>query len=326
MPQPSAGDVHVNGLLTNVSVAFRNKPSAFIADTVFPRLPVEKQSNVFAVYDRGDILRDEMRLRGPGTESAGGGYDTSTDSYRCDVWAFHKDVDDQTRANTDVPFNADRDATNFVTEKELIKREVEWCTAFFTTGLWTGSSTATDLVAGTDFTAWDDAASDPIGLIADQSEAIEAATGQWPTDLTVNRKGWNALKNHPDVIDRIRGGATSQNPALVTRQMVAELLELERVNVATAVKNSAGEGLTASVGYIAGNHALLSYRPATPGLWTPSAGYTFIWSGLVGMADGRRIKSFRIEALASDRIEIEAAWDQKQVSGLLGAFFQNVAS
>lgn len=326
MPQPTPGDQHVNGLLTNVSVAFLNQPGAFVADQVFPLLPVEKQSDLFAVYNRGDMLRDEMQRRGPGSESAGGGYATTTDSYRCDVWAFHKDVDDQTLANTDVPYNAFRDATIFVTEKERIKREVEFVTNYFTTGLWTGSTSGSDLVAGTDFTAWDDVASDPVGLISDNCEAIEAATGRWPNTLTVSRKGWNALKNHPDIVDRITGAAGPGNPAIATRQAVASVLEIERILVASAVRNSAQEGATASVGYIVGHHALLSYAPASPSLMEPSAGYTFIWSGLVGAQEGRRIKRFRMEENAADRIEIEAAFDQKVVSAICGAFMSNVAS
>ncbi len=326
MALPAPGDQHVNGLLTEISVAFLNKPNAFVADTIFPRLAVEKQSDVFAVYNRGDMLRDEMQRRGPGSESAGGGYRTSTDSYRCDVWSFHKDVDDQTVANTDAPYNAFRDATVYVTQKELIKREVEFVTNFFSTGIWTGASTGTDLVAGTDFTAWDDAASDIATIISDQCEAIEGATGMWPTDLTVGRKGWNALKNHPDIVDRIAGAAGPGNPAIATRQAVAAVLELERINVASAVKNSAAEGLTASVGYIVGNHALLSYAPTTPSLMEPSAGYTFVWSGLTGSQEGRRIKTYRMEQNAADRVEIDAAFDQKVVSSICGAFFSNVVS
>lgn len=326
MPNPAPGDVHVNGLLTNVSVAFLNAPNAFVADTVFPRLPVQKQSDVFAVYNRADMLRDEMQLRGPGSESAGGGYRTSTDSYRCDVWAFHKDVDDQTLANTDAPYNAFRDATVYVTEKELIKRETQFVTNFFSTGIWTGSTSGSDLVAGTDFVAWDDVASDPVGLISDNCEAIEGATGRWPNQLTVSRKGWNALKNHPDIQDRIAGAAGPGNPAIATRAAVAAILELERINVASSVKATSAEGATAAVSYIVGNHALLSYSPAAPSLMEPSAGYTFVWSGLVGSVEGRRIKRFRMEENAADRVEIEAAFDQKVVSAICGAFMTNVAA
>lgn len=325
MPQPTPGDLHVNGYLTQVSVAYTQDETKFIADKVFPRLGVEKQSNHYAIFDKADFLRDEMERRAPGSETAGGGYRVSRDSYQCEVWGFHVDVDDQTVANADGPFAPMRDATRFITAKELIKREVEWATAFFTTGLWTGSTTATDLVAGTDFTAWTDVASTPIESITDQMANVESLTGFLPNKLTINRRGWNALKNHPDILARISGGATANAPAMVSRQTVAALLELDEILVAAGVRNSAAEGLTGSYNYIAGNHALLTYSPAAPAQYEPSAGYTFVWSGYLGSVDGRRIKNYRLEELASERVEIESTWDQKLVAAPLGVFFQNVA-
>ena len=328
MPQPS--DVHVNQFLTDVSVAFAQDPGKFVAETVFPAVPVPKQSDYFATFPLSSFVTNNMRRRGPGSAAAEAQYTVSKDSYFCDVFALAKLIDDQERANQDAPFNADRDATVYLTTQEMIARENEWGSAFFTTSVWTGgvkaAGTAGDLVGGTDFTKWDDAASDPLGDIATQAGNIEAATGFWPTDLTVTRPVWNALKNHPDILARITGGSTIGNPALVTRQLVAGLMEIERINVSAAVQNTAQENLTATIGYILGKHALLTYRPPAAGLLVPSAGYTFVWTGLTGSQDGRRILRYRVDEKHSDKIEIEATWAQKVVSATLGAFFQNAVS
>jgi len=58
----------------------------------------------------------------------------------------------------------------------------------------------------------------------------------------------------------------------------------------------------------------------------PSAGYTFNWTGMVGNVGtaATRIKSFRMEHLSSDRVEIETAFDMKQIGAELGYFFLNV--
>ena len=47
---------------------------------------------------------------------------------------------------------------------------------------------------------------------------------------------------------------------------------------------------------------------------TPSAGYTFNWTGMIGSTGGAglRIKTFRMEHLASDRVEIDAAFDMRR--------------
>lgn len=324
MPQPS--DLHVNEYLTDVSVAFAQDPSKFVADIVFPRVPSDKQSDYYATFPIGSFLRTNMQRRAPGSGAAEATYEVSKDQFLCEVWNLAHKIDDQERANADDPFDEDADTAVFLTGQELIKREVEWGSSYFTTGKWTGSTTATDLAGSTDYTKWDDVTSDPIGDIATQSQSMESKTGFWPTDLTITRPVWTALKQHPDILARINGGSGPGNPAIITRGLVAELFEIERLNVAAAVQNSAAEGVTDSIGYILGKHALLTYRPARAAKRVPSAGYTFFWKGLVGSDDGRRMLKMRDDLKHSDHIEIESSWGHKVVSAPLGVFFQNAVA
>ena len=74
MPLPTASDVHVNAALSNISIAYMQEASGFVADKVFPIVPVQRQGDRYFVYNRGDLLRSEAQLRAPGTESAGGGF------------------------------------------------------------------------------------------------------------------------------------------------------------------------------------------------------------------------------------------------------------
>lgn len=323
MPLPALADQHVNTLLTNVSVQFANAPSKFIASQVFPVVHVEKKTNIYAVFNRGDFLRDEAQLRAPGDESAGGGYKVDvTNTYSCNDYAFHKDISDQSRNNTDDPFAPDRNAVQFLTQKRLLKEEVVWATNFFGTGIWTGSTTGTDLVAGTDFTAWDDYSSDVIAIIDQQAESIESNTALYPNTLVLSRQGWNTLKNHPDIVDRVK--YTTDGP--VTPDIVARLLQLDRILIGAAVKNTAAEGATDSVSYIFGKHALLCYAAPEAGLEVPSAGYTFRWTGMDSSMGGAAVSTYRIDIKKVDRQEIEFAFDQKVISSICGVFFQNITS
>lgn len=125
---------------------------------------------------------------------------------------------------------------------------------------------------------------------------------------------------------RVDRGQT-QGPALVMRQTLAALFELEEVLVMDAIENTAREGAAGAYSFIGGKHALLVYAPPSPSLMVPSAGYTFSWSGLLGAGQmGSRIKRFRMEHLASDRIEVETAFDQKLVSADLGFFFSGAVA
>lgn len=328
MPNPTASDLHLNAYLGGVSVGYLNADTAFASAQVFPYVDVQKQTDVFATYDRGDFLRDGMQLRGPFDTAATGSFNVGSDDYACQVWSEAILVSDRQRANADDPFRPDEDAAVWLTQQRLIRQEVDWASTYFTTGVWTGSTTGTDLTAGdSGFTAaWTDASSTPLEDVDAQNDAIEARTGKRANVLTLNRKGWSALRHHPDIVDRIVSGGTNASPASVTRQAVAALMELDKIVVTSAVRNSAGEGETASVGYIAGDHALLTYAPSSPGLFEPAAGYIFRWTGLAGQAGGgQAVSTYRDDARKCDRHEIEAAWDCKVVAPLVGAFFQNVA-
>ena len=60
---------------------------------------------------------------------------------------------------------------------------------------------------------------------------------------------------------------------------------------------------------------------------TPSAGYSFSWNGYLGAGpDGNRVKQFRMENLASDRVELEIAFDMKLVAADLGYFFNGIVA
>lgn len=325
--EPTPGDVHVNTPLTNISVAFHQSAENFVAGRVFPEVPVQKQSDRYYTYDRGYFNRDDMKRRAPGTESAGGGYSVdNTPTYFCDVWGFHHDVPDQVRANEDSPIKSDRDATILCSTKHLIRREKIWVSKYFTTGVWTYEITGTASSTGANVIQWNDAASDPIVDVRNAATSVAESTGFRPNTLVLGRRVYDKLCDHPDFMDRIKYGGTNGEPARVNRQALSALFEIDSVFVMDAIENTAKEGQTNSHSFIGGKHALLVYSAPSPGLQIPTGGYTFTWSGLYGMQKGIRMKSFRMEALESDRIEIGAAFDCKLVAADLGYFFNAIVA
>jgi hypothetical protein len=319
MPQPTTSDVHVDAILTNISVAYIQSQANFIANQVFPAVPVEKQSDKYFTYTKADWFRDEAQVRAPASESAGSGYGLSTSTYNALVYAFHKDVDDQTRANADTPLAPDRDATEFVTQRMLLRREIQWAADFFTTGVW-----ATDVTGGTDFTKWSSyAGSDPIEDVETGKQTILDSTGMMPSTLVLSYAVYRQLRNHPDIIDRIK--YTSSNT--VDTATIARLLGVERVLVSRAVKNSAAEGATVSMGSVAGKNAMLCHTTNSPGILTPTAGYTFEWRGVSdGLGATVGISRFRRPELRADRIESQMAWDNKVIASDLGYFFSSAVA
>lgn len=343
MPNPTAGDVHVNTPLTNISIAFMQNPAAFVADQVFPNVPVLKQSDRYFTYSRADFNRDTMRKRASGTESAGGGYRVdNTPTYYADVWALHKDIEDPIRANADSPLDMDRDATKFLSQQALINREVNWASNYFTTGIWTGSAVDVTGVAaspaGNTVVQWNDSTATPIIDVRTNADKIHLSSGGFrPNKLVLGRQVWSKLEDHGSITDRIKYGASPGAPAIVTKQAVAALMEVDQILVMDAVKNTGNESNaentagTPNAGevnaFIGGKAALLVYAAPSASLMEPSGGYTFSWTGLMGAgAMGQRIKRFRMEQLESDRIEIQQAYTQKLVAPECGTYFTTIVA
>jgi len=311
MAQPTSADVHVDAILTNISVAYIQEQNAYVASKIFPTIPVEKQSDKYFVYTKGDWFRDEAQLRAPSTESAGSGYSLSTATYSAAVYAFHKDVDDQVRANADAPLNPDRDATTFVTQRMLLRQEIQWASDFFTTGIWANDVTPSNL--------WSDyTASDPIGDVETGKATMLNATGYLPNTLVMGYDVFRQLRHHPDIVDRVKY-TSSEN---VTEDILARFFGVDKILVARAIKNIGAEGAANSFASVYGKNAALYYVAPTPGLLTPSAGYTFAWRGVSdGMGANIGITRFRMPELRADRIEAQMAWDNKVIASDLGYFF-----
>lgn len=326
MPQPDVGDVHVNALLTNVSIAHMNAEEHYVADGVFPLVPVEKQSDVYAVYQRGDFFQGSedaqaMRglLRAPGTRAPVAGYaiDTSN-SYRCDNFAIGVEVPDELRGNADAVFDLDREATILATQIQLIRRERAFSADFMTTGVW-----GTDVVGTTNFVKWSDyGGSDPFTDLEDALDSVEGKTGRRPNKLVMGAIVWRRLKHHPDLVDRIKGGATTGNPAIVQRQLLAQILEIDEILIGRASYRSSAEGASLTMARIMDDDALLLYVTPTPGLMNPTAGISFYWRPLTGGAV-QFMRKYRMEPERKDVLEAHSYVDQKVTESQSGYFFSD---
>lgn len=339
MPNPYASDLHINAPLSSVSVRYAQQADRYIATKIFPSVPVEHRSDIFWKYSKSDWLRTEAAKRAPATESAGTGFRVTSDQYYCDVYALHKDIDDQTRANADSNFKLDSDATKLITGQLLLKRDIDWAAEYFASGKWayeyTGNaagtgSTAAGLSPSTpNFMQWDQAASDPLGDTTDWFEAFDELTGFMPNKMVIGVDVWKALKNHPQILDRIK----YTQKGVVTEDLVAEFFGVGKLVVARARKTTVGEmndavaqDAAATYSRVYGKKsAALFYAPDSPGVNTPSAGYTFTWNGYsVGNKAGIRVKQFRLERQEVDRVEASMTYDMKLVSGDCGVFLNTV--
>lgn len=330
MPQPSAAQLHVDRFLTNMAVAWAQDQANFAADKVFPICPVNKESDLFAIYEKGYFYRNnQMRPRPLGGRPPQTGYEITEGSYRCVEWALEHLIDDRTRVNADQPLDPDLAGMRLLQTQALIQRDTLWAADFFVTGVWGTDWTGVSSGPSTNqFLQWDQSGSDPIQFIRGRLVDVAGKTGYRPNVGVFGALAWEAFLNHADVVDRLK---YTQGPSSYPRDaesIAAALLGLERIVVPRSVSNTAAEGQNDSISYIANQTNVgIFYAPGAPSIQEPSAGYTFAYTGLIpGLTNafGGVIMRGREELAHSDVLQIRAAYDQKVVASDLGEMFQQV--
>ena len=307
--------VHIDQALTNVSISYAQSLDSFISTKIFPTVSVSKRSNKYFTFPKGSWLRSNASVRAAGTASNMANFTVSNDSYQCEEHSVAMPIDDQTEFNAD--FDMKLAATQWITEQILIERDKVFADAFFKTGVWSADIN----MAGAGKTKWDVATSTPIQDIANEADTIQGATGKRPTDLVLSQDTFKALSNNEDLLDRVK----YTQAGILTTELMASLLGVKRVHVATGVFNNAVQGAADNVGFIfTGGQALLLYVPDTPGLMQAAGGYHFAVSDdSANNPSGYAARQFRDEPKHSTIIEGMTHYDFKLVAQELGTVFHN---
>lgn len=319
MPSPTSAEVNYNQILTNISIAYTNQ--TYVADQIFPLVPVAAQSGIVPKYNQSHWFRDTAQLRAPGTRSVRGGFKVDiTDTYYTPRFSFGFELPDEVRDTAAVSgtFNLDRDAVNFVTEKGYLRREVAFAADFFKASVWT------DKTGGTDFTQWNDyATSSPLVDLESMRDDMEALIGREPNTLLLGKQAWVQLKWHPDLIDTIK----YTQRGVMSTDLFGSLVEIPRILIGRTIRTSSAEGLaetSATYVRIFGKGALMTYVPPAPSLMSPAAGYTFVWNRVANAL--QYIKRMRDEEAEFDIIEMSSYFDQKLTAKGAGTYIATVVA
>jgi len=316
--------VHLDAPLSNLTLAYVQEQTNFIADKVFPTVGVQRQSDKFYIYDRDNMNRSgDVQKLAPRTEVNRIGMTISNSSYFADVYGLGMDFDEQTLANEDAMLEIRSAGATTLVNRLLIHREEQFASTFFAAGVWGSQATPSNL--------WSDYTNaTPITDVTSARRTMQLKSGGFkPNTMVVGKEVRDVLINHPDILARLNGGSTVSNTALITNAKLAEIFEVENFYVMEAVKNGAAEGLAEANAFIGGKHALLVHTPRAAGLMTPAAGVTFAWNNIQGANNlGVTVESYSDDALrrqqVAEHIQVKMAYDMKVVGADLGYFFNTV--
>ena len=314
MAQPTHSSVQVvDPVLTQMLVGYKQDDMRFVADKVFPIVPVQNQSFTYYSFDKKYWFLDEMKSRTPGAPYARSGYGVSSTTGYANTWGLEHVIPDEVRANNQVPFDLERAGTEWLAQQSLIRRERQFAADFMTTSVWgTDDNNAT--------TDWDDfSAGDPINDVLTARRTISNNTGSDGNTMVLGYIVHQALMNHPDIIDRVK---YVQSAILANIEgALASAFGVEKYFVGKASYNSANEGQAFSGAAIIDDDCLVCSISGSPGIMSASAGYTFTWDGGGGAGS---MYSYREDKVDSDILKTKEAWDQKAVAADMGYFFADV--
>lgn len=335
MPRETYRDVHVDRPLTQMSLHYIQNTADFVAHRFFPTVNVNNASDTYDVYPSGYFDRIHESKRAEEGVANSIGYKTTSANYSVDEDALRTFISDKKRANCDSQRNLDNEATILVTRALLLAKEKRFVDTFMTSGVWgTDMAGVASSPSANQFIKWSDASSDPVGDIAKLRMAMILKGKRRPNKAIMTLDVYEAIRNHPDFLDRIKYTGSSDRPAMTHMRTLCELFELDEILVMQTMLNVAAEGIEDSDGnpptdyqFMTDKKFLLAYVEPTAGLMSPVAGVNFCWNRYIaqGLQGGPTVRRYRdTPAKKGEYIEAEMAQTFKLVAPDLGALMVDV--
>ena len=295
-----SGNVHIDQVLTQISLAYPN--NEFVGEQLFPTVQVKKQADKYYWFGRDNWVAEASDYRAPGTvanEIPGVG--VALDSYYAQEHSLQTPVTDEERQNVDSPLSPDRDATDLVTQKILLGRELAMrnlvvTAANYATGLsitLSGTSQFNDYVN-----------SDPITVFRTAVRAVHAKIYREPNVAVIPYQVMSILEDHPKIIARIM----YTDRAIITQDIISAVLQIPKI-IVPGVASGTGTGFNITTSYLWGKDIVIAWVPPRAGLRIPAFGYEFAW----GYPGAQVVDRWREQPRKSDLIRVSRRYDLKLV-------------
>ena len=291
---PNISQIHVDKVLSELSIQWKN--DAYVADAIFPKLAVKKHSDKYFVFDRDFKLPNTTRAIGAAAHEAEFGMSNAT--YQLAKQALKTYIADDEVDNYDMG-TLKADATEYLTDKILMRKEVAASALLNATGTW---SLQLSLAV-----AWstNSTTSDPFPTFNTACSSLVSYGGRKPNFAMIPYKSYLALKTHVSVLDRIK-----YTSAEFTVEMLKGLMDIPEIHIPSAVYDSATD-LTESMAFIMDTFAFIGYKTARPSPRSLSFAYNF-------EKLSPTVKTWRDEERESEAIEVNSAFSLRVVCSLCG--------
>ncbi|MCL2487413.1 MAG: hypothetical protein FWE80_01880 [Oscillospiraceae bacterium] len=321
-----------NMYLSNVALAYFQADEDFISRRMFPSIPVALSKSHYYIFDKDDLTRLAVGKKPSMGSVTPGIIGKSDDTYSCDAYQVITGIDqieatDYIRTSVPGSVNPLRSKAMWIAEQLKLFTDYQWARSFFVPDKW---GTVLQGVGSTpgegEFWQFDNSNSDPIEQFNQLRVVMRLLGLRFPNRICFGVNAWAKLKTNPAILERIVSGGSTPNPANVTKNVVAQLFDLEEVLVGSAVINTAAVGQPGKPEFIVPeNDALLVYAPSGPAIDVPSAGYTFSWD--MGLGTNPAVQTFQgPPATHTEFAEGMISYDMKVTSPDLGIYMKDCVS
>ena len=302
---PQRKNIHIDVALSNFAQGYRNL--AFVADYVFPILPVVNESDKYYIFNREE-MREIDTHRAIGAESNEVEWDVTNSSYLCEEYALSKLIADRTIKNADSPIRPQATTINKIMRWIQLGHEKR----------------VMNLVTGGGVTGavpdpkWNGESPDIEGDIDTAKASISLNAGVMANRLLMNDQVKDVVKKDSTVRNLVRYTIQGNGgQELLVNGDLPPILWGLKVVVAGSAENTAKQGATDVVARIWPDDVLISFVEEAPSLEAATLGYTF-------MSQAPQTISWRVDERKGNKYEVSLVEDERLVATSAGYLLDNV--
>ncbi len=311
----------VNPTLTAIAMVYANPAVALVADEVMPRTPTAKKF-VWSNYDVSQGYSVPQTLVGRKSvptevDFTGTLVNDETLDYGLDDIVPNDEIEafnSMIKPASGGPINPLAISTMLTTKLVQLDREVRVAARVFSAANYVAANQAT--LSGTG--QWSDFAnSNPLDAIL---AALDLPVYR-PNVAVFGQATFTKLRQHPKIVQAVFG--TAQTGGVVTRDQLAQVLEIGRVVVGAGFVNTARKGQAVNNQRVWGKHAAFLYIDKEASMsQQPCWGFTAQWGDKVAGEINEPTKGVR----GSQRVRVAESVKEVVSAPALGYYFQNAVA
>jgi len=299
---------HRNKALADLSIKFMQDMMDYNAQRALaPVKRVTEKSDEYYIYNRDDAFRPGDTKRANKAKARRVELERlSVGSYLLSNHASAIETSEEDKAFADPAVNPSEDAILEITRDLMLDMELTVAENFFTST----AITSNLLTLSTDAWDLDTTTSTPIDDFDTAIRGLMTSIAKKPSGALMGKKTFDVLKNHADILDRVKWSERG----VVGEEVMANVVGVP-IAVNSVINQTIKYNISSTSDFVFDNNVLVYYNSDSSGLRSANLGITFV--GLYGDT-APAVRRYRDELIDSDVLELNWMYDVKLVSSLSG--------